>query len=242
MDDSMNEKIKKLLRLAERAGTPAEAEVARGKAMRLMTKWGIDQAMLGNLGENSRQEQIVTRMTEPFPALFRKARMHMVVAIANGMGNMKCWISGGSQVAVMGWESDVDRLFAFYHSILLQADNDLVKWWKDYPLRGSLKQSEAMRARRNFLFGFSNIIQKRLTEMRVEEVEATAKPNSTALVLRDRGSMVDDKFNEEMAGRLRAGRSLKGSLHGGEAGRAAGARARLGGSEVGGGARGILGG
>lgn len=240
MSESMNEKIKKLLRLAERAGTEHEAETARLAAMRLMTKWGIEAAMLGDLEE--KQEQIVTRFTAPFPKAFIKPRTSIAGCVVKGMGNMQIWISG-NLVAVMGFESDVDRALTFIPSVLIQADHEVSRWWKSYELREHLTAAEAKRAKRSFLFAFGNEVQRRLAEMRREEVAASEQETgkSTALVLRDRGAMVAEKFTAEVAGNLRSARSVKGSFHGGAAGREAGARARLGGQSLGTGVKGSLG-
>lgn len=241
MSESMNEKIKKLLRLAERAGTPAEAESARAMAMRLMTKWGIEQAMLGDLEE--KPEAIVTKFTAPFPKAYIKPRTSVAASVVRGMGNMKVYISG-PLVAVMGFESDVDRALMFIPSILTQADHECGMWWKTYPLAKSMSAAEAKRAKRNFLFAFAIEVQRRLTEMRQEEVAAAKDdgPKTTALVLRDRGALVEEEFNRTVAGNLRNARSVKGSAHGSAEGRAAGQRARLGGDALGGGSRGVLGG
>lgn len=243
VDESMNEKIKKLLRLAERAGTEAEGEAARNAAMRLMTKWGIEEAMLGDISE--KQEAIVTKFTAPFPKQFIKPRTAVAGNVVRGMGGLHIWISG-DLVAVMGFESDVDRALAFIPSILLQADHEMARWWRGYEYRSQMTAAQAKVAKRNFLFGFGRVVQDRLTSMRAEEVvesdrTAAAGTKSTALVLRDRQAAVDDAFNDQVKGRLRSARGLKSSLHGGAAGREAGARARLGGDALGGGSRGALG-
>lgn len=238
MSESMNEKIKKLLRLAERAGTAEEGEAARAAAMRLMTKWGIEEAMLGDLAE--KQEQIVTKFTAPFPATFIKPRTAIAGNVVRGMGNMRIWISG-NLVAIMGFESDVDRALIMIPSILIQADNDVRRWWKEYPLRPGMSAGETKRAKRNFLFAFGTEVQRRLIEMRTEEVAATSNAAGTALVLRDRDALVEEQFNDQIAGRLKKPRQLKGSSHGFAAGAEAGRRARLGGDALGSGSQGALG-
>lgn len=245
MAESMNQKIEKLLRLAERAGTPEEAETASRMAERLMTKWGIEEAVLrANMGEDAKPEQIVTKYGPLLSHILLKARVSVMSAVFKGMGNMKVWrtSANGKQgmVVVMGFESDVDRAMTLANSLLLQADHACAHWSKHDPLYKALSSSQKLYARRQFLFGFANEVERRLTEMRTEETDATSDSKSTALVLRDRGKEVDDYFDSH-GPQLRAGRSLKGGLTGGAAGRAAGARANLGGSALGGSARGVLG-
>lgn len=234
MKESMNEKIAKLLRLAERAGTPAEAEAASRAAERLMTKWGIDEAMLrSNLGENSKPESIVTKGTAPFPKLFVKPRTHLACAVVHGMGNMKPYLNpqwdGTVIVKVVGWESDVDRALQFIPSIVLQADHAMAHWWKSEPYHKVLTAAQAKNAKRQFLFGFAAVVKQRLEEMRQEEVD---KQPGSALVLYDRGKLVDEEYNKLS---LKKGRGVRaGSVLGGAEGRAAGARANLGGPSIGG--------
>lgn len=241
MSESMNEKIRKLLRLAERAATPGEAEAATRAAERLMTKWGIEQAMLGDTAE--KQEAIVTKYTAPFPKAFIKPRGAIANGVVIGMGNMKAWLSGfDNSMGVMGFESDVDRALAYIPSILLQADHALNHWWRSYDYRTILSAAEAKRAKRNFLFAFGSEVRRRLEEMRREEVVVSDETatKSTALVLADRGALVEQEFQATMAAGMRQGRAVKGSRHGLSEGRAAGARARLGGDALGGSSRGEL--
>lgn len=241
MSESLNQKIQKLLRLAERAGTPEEAEAASRMAEKLMLRWGVDEAMIrSNLHDDQKPEAIVVKYTAKFPQAFIKPRTSIAAGIVGGMGNMKAWISG-DVVAVMGFESDVDRALTLVPSLLIQADHALASWWKGYPLRKMLTAAEAKRAKRQFLFGFANEVRDRLAKMRAEVVDETSDSKSTALVLRDRGALVDEEFNAVMGNRLRPARSVKGSIHGGAAGREAGRRANLGGTSLGSGSRGALG-
>lgn len=245
-ESSINKRIQKLLRLAEHPNTPPhEAEVAGRQAEKLMLKLGINEAMLrASLGDDEKPEAIVIKYTSEFPKLFVKARMHVTASVARGM-RLKVWIVGGNKVAMMGFESDVDRALVLASSLLLQADQAQAVWWRNYEFREHLKQSEAMRARREFLFGFGNEVQmrlKQLTQENIAESDAEVGTTSTALVLRNRDQQLDDEFNRLMGGRLRPARGLKGSYHGGEAGRAAGQSANLGGTSLGGGSRGVLGG
>lgn len=246
MAESMNQKIEKLLRLAERAGTPEEAETASRMAERLMTKWGIEEAVLrANMGENAKPESIVTKYGPELSHVLVKARISVMSAVVKGMGNMKVWRTttnskGAGRVVIMGYESDVDRALVLAESLLLQADHAVTYWAKNDPMLKMMTANQRLYSKRQFLFGFANEVQRRLTEMRTEETAATEDSKSTALVLRDRGKEVDDHFDAH-GPTLRTGRSLKGGLTGGQAGREAGARARLGGDALGSGARGVIG-
>lgn len=244
MADSMNEKIQKLLRLAERAGTPEEAETASRMAERLMTKWGIEEAVLrAGMGENAKPEAIVTKYGPMLSHILVKARISIMAGVVKGMGNMHTYqVNNGKRgmLAVVGYESDVDRALVLAQSLLLQADHAVHHWSRHDETYKMLTGSQRLYAKRQFLFGFASEVERRLTEMRTEETAATEDVKSTALVLRDRGKEVADWFDNN-GPTLRAGRRLRGGLTGGAAGREAGSRATLGGSALGGGARGVLG-
>jgi len=247
MSESMEAKIKKLLHLAERAATPGEAEAASKAAERLMLKWGIEEAVIRAkmTGKDERPEAIVVKYTAPFPKAYVKARMSLANQVVLGMGEMKAWISGGNRLAIMGFESDVDRALMFIPSILIQADHAQAAWWKAYPMRSAMTSAEGFRARRQFILSFGMIVRKRLTEMRQEEIivaDGAAGTPGTALVLRNRAQMVEDEFRNKFAMGMRKGRSMKGGTwDASAAGAAAGQNARLGGQSIGRGVRGELG-
>lgn len=244
MSESLNQKIAKLLRLAERAGTPEEAESASRMAEKLMLKWGIEEATIrANMGDAKPEEIVIKRI--PFPHLFVKARTGVAHSIVRGMGNLKSWnyigavIDGkadakGYTIAIMGFESDVDRAITLINSLVLQADHSLAQWWKEYrrgPGKG-MKASEQFRAKRQFLMSFGHAVQMRLSEMRAEVVqEEMAKAQgstSTEVALLDRGAAVEKEYQDKYASGMKAGRGVKGSWAGSAEGRAAGQRANLG--------------
>lgn len=243
---SMEERIKKLLRLAEHPNTPGpEAELAAKQAERLMLRWGIERAKLEATLDDNQRESIVTKMTDPFPKQFIRARMSLANCVVLGMGNLKMWRSE-TRCYVMGFESDVDRALWLISSLLIQNDLALESWWANYPDSRYMTGQQKMLARRQFIFGFANTVRDRLEMMRDEEINDEDRDSGTpgtALVLRDRGALVDQAYDDKFAGsKMTKGRSLKGSAHGGAAGRAAGARANLGQSSLGGGPRRVLGG
>lgn len=259
MSESMNDKIAKLLRLAERAATPGEAEAASKAAERLMLKWGIEEAVIrSKMAGQGDADKIVTKGI-PFPRVFVKARTSIAHAIVRGMGGMKSYNSMGARmgdeikdwdpkgytVKIMGWESDVDRAITLINSLVLQADHAQAQWWKEFR-KGSgkgMKASEQFRARRQFLLSFAHAVEMRLVAMRAEEVQAAVaketKGTGTELVLLNREQAVDAEY-AKIASNMRRGRGVKGSYAGSSAGRAAGERASLGGKGLGG-SRGAIG-
>jgi Protein of unknown function (DUF2786) len=228
--EKMKDKIAKLLAKAEGTDNPHEAETFSNAATKMMLRLGIEEAEVRAAMTGAKPvEKVITKTTAEFPALFIKARLGIAAEVANSLGNMRCYIMGGKKLAIVGFESDVDRAMMLIASILIQADHAQATWWRTYPKAG-MKQSEAFRARRQFLFSFRSAVGIRIREF-YQEAVAEAAPG-TALVLRDKQAAVDEEFSKLA---LRAGRRLKGSWAGAEEGRAAGSRANVGGRGLGGG-------
>ncbi len=243
-NESMNQKIIKLLKLAERAGTPAEAEAASRAAERLMLKLGIEEAVLrSQMTNGEKPEAIVTKRVVRYHKHLINGRAGVGAGVIRGMGNLRSYLQpdldGGKFHMVMGFESDVDRAAILINSILLQADRALATWWKSAPEREVLSSSRARRAKRQFLFSFASVVERRLREMYREEVaESAARGTGAELVLVNRDAQVQAEFEKV---NLRKPAALKGTWAGQDAGRAAGARANLGAKGIGG-TRGELGG
>lgn len=244
-------KIAALLAKAEDpAATPAEAETYSRKAEELMVKWGISDALLAAKrdGHDVRPEKIVERMHKIHHRYYQ-AEVMLVHNIALGMGTVRVLKSDQynhtSYVYLIGYESDLDRLEVLWHSLWLQANTALKKWWKEYKAtpegKYRTRSSEVFKDRREFLLAFGSRVRTRLREMYRKEEAATGEPG-TALALVDRGKQVDDEV-ARMHGKLRSGRGLNasGSYAGRAAGAAAGSRADLGNRNVGTGRAGEIG-
>jgi hypothetical protein len=228
------DRVRKLLAKAERAGTPEEAEIYNAKAVELMARHGIDEALLA--ADDPRRDEIgMLRIAMEDPYSAGKARLLGWTAAA-----LRCrWVmhgaSGGkvAAVTVFGFGSDRERVELLYTSLLLQATGQLVR------LRPPWSGESVAAYRRSWLQGFAAQVHQRLLEAEERAAaEASAQAGadravSTALVLVDRGARVDRAYTEAFPHLARARRpSLSGSgfVEGAEAGR----RADLGGRRIGG--------
>ncbi|MFR9803520.1 DUF2786 domain-containing protein [Pseudonocardia sp. RS010] len=229
------DRVRKLLAKAERAGTPAEAEIYNAKAVELMARHGIDEALLA--ADDPRRDEIgALRIALADPYSSGKARLLGWTAAA-----LRCrWVMHGANggkvaaVTVFGFASDRERVELLYTSLLLQATGQLVR------LR-PLRPGESVAAyRRSWLQGFAAQVHQRLLEAEeraAAEACSTAggdreRAAGTALVLVDRGAQVDRAYAAAFPQLTRARRpSLSGSgfADGAEAGR----RADLGGRPIG---------
>lgn len=209
------DRVRKLLAKAERAGTPEEAEVYTAKAVDLMARHGIDDAVLA-AGDPSRTADRIgsVRITIEDPYSAGKARLLGWTASA-----LRCrWVMHDARggrvpaVTVFGFDSDRGRAELLYTSLLLQAARPLAE------LRPPRPGESVAAYRRSWLYGFAARIHERLREAESRAVRErdTAAPaetgSSTALVLADRSDQVDRAYAEEFPALRRARRpSVSGS-------------------------------
>jgi Protein of unknown function (DUF2786) len=229
--------VRKLLAKADGAATPEEAQAYTAKAVELMARHGIDDALLA-AADPGRDEIGAQQIAMDDPYSAGKARLLAWVASA-----LRCravlheavrFGSGGGRVAsvtVFGFASDRGRVELLYTSLLLQAGAQLVHQRPSRP-------GESVAAyRRSWLHGFSVEVHSRLVAAGAGAVaERSHEPppggRSVALVLADRSRLVDRAYTEAFprVGRARPS-TLSGSGFG--AGAAAGQRADLGRGTVG---------
>lgn len=219
--------VRKLLAKAEGAATPAEAEAYTEKAVQLMARHGIDEALLG-AADPGRDEIGAVRLGMDDPYSAGKARLLGWVASPFGC---RCVLHGawGGRVAavtVFGHASDRARVELLYTSLLLQATSQLVR------LRPPDPGESVAAYRRSWLHGFAVEVHRRLTAAQ-EAARAEARGQvggsgpSVELVLADRHERVERAYAEAFPRLGRARRStLSGSGLG--AGVRAGSRADLG--------------
>ncbi|MDV5145501.1 DUF2786 domain-containing protein [Streptomyces sp. SBC-4] len=222
--------IKALLAKAEDPATPeAEADLARARAMQMMAKYGVDEALLSD-GEPSRDTITDRYVDVANPWSMSRARLMYHVAEAVGceaihMGAVGT--KGERRVHVVGYESDIQRAEILYASLVIQMLGSLSAQVVPYGVRSA-------RAWRNsWQLGFINRVIERLTESEKaaraaagEETSATGR--SGALVLADRSAQVVSAFRKAHPNV----RSVRASSSGGGYGdgTAAGSRADIGGT------------
>ena len=226
--------VRKLLAKADGAATAEEAQTYTAKAVAMMARHGIDEALLAAaLGPGAAaRDEIGTchiPMADPYSA--GKARLLAWTASA-----LRCRAvlheAGGGRVAgvtVLGFASDRTRVELLYTSLLLQAGTQLVA------LRPEWAGESVAAYRRSWLHGFAVRVHQRLLEAAATALAETAdRPSpappegkSVALVLADRTDRVERAYAETFPRLARARRaSLSGS--GFVAGDRAGTRADLG--------------
>jgi hypothetical protein len=227
------DRLRKLLAKAERAGTPEEALAYTEKAVELMARHGIDEALLA-AAEPGRDEIGATRLSVADPYSAGKARLLVWTALPLRCRAVVHRVTPArvGAVTVFGFRSDRERVELLFTSLLLQATAQLVR---ERP--GWAGESVAA-YRRSWLHGFAVQVHRRLAaaeQRAAAERSATeaaggevgGRGGRTAVVLADRRRRVERAYAEAFPGLGRARPPLL-SGSGFEAGAAAGDRADLG--------------
>lgn len=243
--------IRALLAKAEATEFPAEAESFTAKAMELIARYAIDEALLW-AEDSGEQEPQELRLVLLAPYLGPKAFLASGVAQACGCQAIRLGSGGagnpgnsGSEVmSIWGFPSDIEVVEQLLTSLMVQMATALLASEAD--LRGQVGKARAGTAnwRRSFMVGFADEAVKRVRATRAraaEEQDATvqrpgAKPGastaSAAVALRDRDQAVSDAFRRQFP-RIRQSRTSAGSSGAArQKGRSAGRRADVGGQRL----------
>ncbi|MEU7148461.1 DUF2786 domain-containing protein [Streptomyces sp. NPDC045456] len=178
-------KIRAILAKAEDpAASPEEAQAYFAKAAELMSRYGIERAMLAEAQPET--DKPVERV------VFEKGsylldRVELLMSIVNALGGQSVrwrvydWESGKyvQKIKMYGYESVLDRAEMLYTSLLLQAFNGMKQ---GRPMRGESTTAY----RKAWLTGFRYTVTQRLSQaeqMAVEEANRQLGGRSAELVL-----------------------------------------------------------
>lgn len=204
------DKIGKLLAKAE-STTPEEAELLLQKAQELMSRYSIDEAMVAAArGVESAEKVVEERIV--YTGIFREAAFDIGRALVepNECRHLISRRGNTTTLVVIGFEGDVSRVKMLDASVQIQARGALLRWQKDQD-RTHMSSMQWYKARREFLFGFSEGLRSQLDaahKKAVKEAKADEKPSpdspssgSVEIVLRDKKQRVTDWIDEKY-GRL----------------------------------------
>lgn len=229
-DDKMLERIRALLAKAEdRAASPEESEAYTSKAMELMARYAIDDAMLTAAGEVSDEiGSLTTYFADPYS--IDKGILLNAVARAFGCKTVRFRMGKGSpdRYVTVGYERDLSRIDMLVTSLLVQIAYGMTA-------RSPRKGESTTAYRKSWMSGFIFEVATRLRALYSQATE-TSPGTGTDIVLRNRADDVDAAFSD-MFGNVResAGRNLRGSGWG--EGADAGRKADIGQKSPGGGKR-----
>lgn len=233
--------IKKLLAKAEAKGTtPEERDSFNAKATQLMLQWGIEEALLAGV-DPTKIEKIVTKKIKladvPKAYVYEYVSIGVNVAEVLGCrGFFQSTYDKRTDLILVGYESDVDRVTQLFQSLALQCTLTLGPWYKTKIREHGhwMSGTDKYQAKRSFIRGFAKgVSQKLFTVMKSTKDEAEVTTPGTALVLVDRATQVTDWIAENM--QIGSGGQRRYHTSGREAGYAAGQRADVGQGTMGGG-------
>lgn len=233
-NDDQIKLIRKLLQRAEGAaklGNQAEADTYNEKAAELIAKYGVDQALLA--AEGKIEDPILSRhvtLDDDWTAdrrglIFAIVRALKAKAVYNQKLKPGTYQSYTTIVHVFAHQSDLERILFLYELLAPQMIVGAAAARAPYG-------ENARSYRKSWMNGFTAAIQDRLD--RSEKKAATEAGTGTDLVLFDRSTAVEQRFNDTYAPKSirKTTRTLRGT--GRASGYSAGSRANIG-NTVGGG-------
>jgi hypothetical protein len=255
-------KARALLDLAEKATTQEERDLATSRAMTIMTRHSITDSMVGSTREVPDE---IGQIELDFTGVLAEAQRELAVAISYALGCDKLVVSNLEyrkpkvwRLTVTGWKTDLERLQVLVASIQLQATNARKQWEREQKRTGwnDLPRYEKLKDQRTFVLGYRNGVRGRLQTAYSQAVKDAAKERAeeshgteteqeamtgVALALRSRKESVADWYDAKYGKSLRSSRAhqARGSYGAMNAGHAAGTKADVGQTRVGGGYRAI---
>jgi hypothetical protein len=236
--------IRALLAKAEATEFPAEAEAFTAKAMQLIARYAIDEALLWAT-DSSNQEPTELRLVLVPPYLGPKAYLASGVAQACGCQAIRLNAENTrtQTMSIWGFPSELTLVEELLTSLMVQMAAALLASESDRQVR-DVGRGGASTAnwRRSFMVGFAEeaIARVRASRERAAAEERVAprrgtsgQRSSVAVALRDRDDAVQAEFRRQFPHVRRSRTSAGSSRSGRSRGRAAGKRADVGGPRLG---------
>jgi hypothetical protein len=230
-------KIAKLLAMAEDPNISEEmAANYLAKASEWQLSMTISDADIRAAGGSKNVTEIFSsiKMLAMKNAPYIKARRELLTGLAFLYNCRPTLATDRSFMRIWGFESDLRFIEQMYTSIDLQLANHMAVEWREY-----IGNDPARSWKVSFAHGYVGRVVDRLRDARARQTRAaTADSPGTALVLRDRGEMVEHHYKSATDGLVRGGSVYKNtsvnSRDGVVSGYRAGNRADIGNTRVGG--------
>jgi Protein of unknown function (DUF2786) len=253
-------RIGALLRKAEQAGTPEEADAYLSKAQQLATEYQVDLE-LARLAHDMRSAPPVPTVRTIRLGEQGKRGLHTYVRLFSNIARVNSVTidiaRNSTFVVAYGFDTDIETTELLYNSLVTQmvaASTAYIRsgahrsegqeWLNPRTWVWEFKPVSGTTARISFQKAFAKRVGLRLQEARKDAVQATTTPTTGAeLVLAGRQVAVADFYKSRSAARgsYRGGQGGATSAHARRAGDTAGQRARLSNPAAIGGARTAIG-
>lgn len=243
------EKIRALLAKAEATKFPEEAKLFAAKAQELMTKWSIDEAMLGaSRGDDaaaSIERSIIWLDANEYRA--PKVQVLSAAAVANDCklvihSQTYRMVNGKHKrqfsVTIIGTEADRKFTEILYTSLMLQVEHELCRDEVIGQMQLECDQGgHRIKWRNSFVMAYAMEVRRRLLEAKQRIIDQEQKKYqgvNLAVVLVGKSAIVERRMNEFFPDLKKGSKSSAGRGMGsaGQLGREAGARADLGSPKI----------
>lgn len=226
-NDSMIEKIQKLLNHAEGTDNEAEQVAFIEKAQLLMQQHAIDQETVKAYGAVGTDTIITIKIPVPSKTPLTNGKRDLLNACAKNNRCRMYYEAHNHSGSVVGYEADARYVVMLYTHLLGQMD------WEMTMAQADLDGYESVRTfKANFSQAFASKISQRLRKMNenIAPDTSTEEGASMALVLVGRSEAVDIWVDDNLNLKSGAARRLNYSAHGRASGSAAGERADIAGA------------
>ena len=189
----MNDKlatIRKVLALAEGGATEGEREAALAKAQRLMTAYGIDQAMIDAAAPAGKRELVehTDMLRDEKRSMMVKAKRELIFGMAPLFNCSALRINDRAYMRVFGHTTDLELFQLMYNSIMVQLITGVEAAKRDRDVSGTTGVV-------NYAHAYVRRVVGRLRAARdTTTVEANNARPGTDLVLADRTAIVDARI------------------------------------------------
>lgn len=252
--DDQIRKVRAMLAKAESTTHPEEARTFTEKAIELAEKWGIDEAMLQAMGEETEVDEITTMDLEQKLSPYQAPREELLGSLARHYGAEWCYYQfpGKRVYTLVGFSRDLELIRMLWTSLLLQSAAELqapeTQARMDEEMRlagitGLEKGAKVLQWRNSFQTGFNHgvavqlqkakkesegYVRQRALEAGVDTTGAIERAESVAIVLADRKLAVKEVFDKGIGMGLSKGKTSQRTTASSSAygsGKAAGLRA-----------------
>jgi hypothetical protein len=193
-------KIRKLLALAEDpSATPAESAAFTEKAMALMARHGIDEALLSATADRPGR---VANLRLVMPPPYARDKATLAASIAMALRCKPILLTRGKDIVlqIFGFESDVRNADALFSSLLVQAAHELVitpipphehpaafrrSWWVGFAVAVNARLEQANRE-----------AESRADRRHENRARGNSDSSSVALVLAHRADEIEEAVAE----------------------------------------------
>ena len=230
-DESLTNRVRKLLDKSEATSNPHEADAFARKAAELVARHRIEPSRL-RAGRPGSGDDLAIREFLLGRGAYVRGRLALLDTIAR-YHDVKVVFGTtptGTVAHAAGFTSDLDVVAVMYQSLHTQAAGQMAQLRRSTP-------GATQKFRRSFLFGFADRLDRVLADVRRSVQTASdhdAAATGAAVALRERNERVDE-FLAHSFGRIRTARPAGAAqISGFSAGAAAAERADIGRSRLGG--------